>query len=59
MRLTIGILHGMMIVKGLYCNWIRHNRKLYNSGEMKGERTEKFKELMELSEKYKRVNQYQ
>ena len=45
--------------RGLYCNWIRHNRKLYNSGEMKGERMEKFKELMELGERFKHVNQYQ
>ena len=42
-----------------YCNWIKHNKKLYNAGELKGERMEKFKELLELSEKYKRVNQYQ
>ena len=45
--------------RGLYCNWIRHNRKLYNSGEMKGERMEMFKELMELGERFKHVNQYQ
>ena len=41
-----------------YCNWIKHNKKLYNAGELKGERMEKFKELLELSEKYKRVNQW-
>ena len=41
-----------------YCNWIKHNKKLYNSGELKGERMEKFNELLELSEKYKRVNQW-
>lgn len=45
--------------RGLYCNWIRHNKKLYNAGELKEERMEMFKELLELSEKYKRVNQYQ
>lgn len=43
--------------RGLYCNWIKHNRKLYNAGELKGERMEKFKDLLELSEKNKRVNQ--
>ena len=42
-----------------YCNWIKHNRKLYNAGELKPEREEKFKELMELCEKYRRVNQYE
>lgn len=30
----------------------------YGTGEMKEERVEKFKELMVLSEKYKRKNQY-
>lgn len=44
--------------RGRYLNWMKHNRKLYAAGEMKEERVEKFKELMELSEKYKRVNQY-
>ena len=42
-----------------YYNWLKHNKKLYNSGELKGERMEKFNELLELSEKYKRKNQYQ
>ena len=44
--------------RGKYCNWLRHNKKLYNSGELKEERVEKFKELMVLSEKYKHINQY-
>lgn len=43
--------------RGLYCNWIRHNRKLLKAGTLKPERCEMFKELLELSEKYKRVNQ--
>lgn len=30
-----------------------------NAGELKVERMEKFKELLELGEKYKKVNQYQ
>lgn len=44
--------------RGLYLNWIKHNKKLYNAGELKEERMEKFRELLELSEKYKRVNQW-
>ena len=44
--------------RGFYCNWLKHNRKLYNAGEMKGERMEMFKELMELGERYKHKNQY-
>ena len=39
-------------------NWIKHNRKVMNKGEMKEERVEKFRELLALCEKYKRVNQY-
>ena len=45
--------------RGSYCNWIKHNKKLMKAGEMKTERVEMFKELLELGEKYKRVNQYQ
>ena len=45
--------------RGLYCSWIKHNKKLYNSGELKEERMKMFKELLELSEQYKRKNQYQ
>ena len=45
--------------RGRYLNWLKHNKKLYAAGELKEDRIEKFKELMELSEKYKRVNQYQ
>lgn len=44
--------------RGLYVNWLRHNRKLYDSGLLKEDRMEMFKKLLELSEKYKRVNQY-
>ena len=45
--------------RGMYCNWLRHNKKLYNSGELKEGRMEKFKELLEMGEKYKHINQYQ
>lgn len=44
--------------RGRYLNWLKHNRKLYASGEMKEERKEAFKKLMKLSEQYKRKNQY-
>lgn len=39
-------------------NWLKANRKALNAGKMKEERVEKLKELMVLSEKYKRKNQY-
>lgn len=44
--------------RGRYLNWLKHNRKLYVAGELKEDRVEKFMELMELSEKYRHVNQY-
>ena len=40
-------------------NWLKANRKAMNAGKMKPERVGKFKELLELIEQYKRVNQYQ
>lgn len=46
------------IEEHLMLNFIKHNRKLLNTGKMKADRIEKFKELLALGEKYKRVNQY-
>ena len=40
-------------------NWTKQQRKLMNAGELKEPRLGMFKELMELSERYKRVNQWQ
>ena len=45
--------------RGRYLNWLRHNKKLYNAGLLKEERMTNFRELMELTEKYKRKNQYE
>ena len=45
--------------RGKYGNWLRHNRKLYNSGELKQERVEKFRKLLEMTERYRRKNQYE
>ena len=39
-------------------NWLKANRKKMNAGEMKPERLEAFKKLLELGEQYKRKNQY-
>ena len=44
--------------RGQYLNWIKHNRKLFASGELKENRVEQFKELLDLMEEYKRKNQY-
>lgn len=40
-------------------NWIKHQRKLFTAGELKPDRVEKFRELLELSERYRRKNQYE
>ena len=39
-------------------NWVKQQRKLKKKGELKAERVDKFKEMLALCEKYKRVNQY-
>lgn len=39
-------------------NWTKQQRKLMNAGELKRPRFEMFKELLELSERYKRKNQW-
>ncbi|MBO5580138.1 MAG: helicase associated domain-containing protein [Prevotella sp.] len=41
-----------------YLNWLKANRKVMNAGRMKPERVERFKALLVLMEKYKRVNQH-
>lgn len=40
-------------------NWLKANRKALNAGKMKLERVEKFRKLLEITELYKRKNQYQ
>ena len=40
-------------------NWIKATRKKLNAGELKPERIALFNQMLELGEKYKRVNQYQ
>ena len=40
-------------------NWLKANRKVLNAGKMKAERVEKFRKLLEMTEQYKRKNQYE
>ena len=40
-------------------NWVHQNRKLMNQGKLKKDRVERFNKLLEIGERYKRVNQYQ
>ena len=42
-----------------YLNWLKANRKVMNAGNMKSERMEKFRKLLELTEQYRRKNQYE
>ena len=42
-----------------HLNWLKANRKVMNAGRMKPERVEKFRKLLELTEKYKRKNQWE
>ena len=40
-------------------NWLKANRKALNAGKLKAERVEKFRKLLELTEQYRRKNQYE
>ena len=42
-----------------YLNWLKANRKILNAGRMKPERIEKFRKLLEMTEQYRRKNQYE
>ena len=43
----------------LMVHFLKRGRKLMNAGKMKADRVEKFNELLALSERYRRKNQYQ
>ena len=40
-------------------NWVKANRKVMNAGKMKSERVEKFRKLLEMTERYRRKNQWE
>ena len=40
-------------------NWLKANRKVLNAGKMKPERVEKFRKLLEMTELYRRKNQFE
>ena len=42
-----------------YLNWLKANRKVLNAGTMKPERVEKFRKLLEMTEQYRRKNQWE
>ena len=42
----------------LMVHFLKRGRKLMNAGEMKEPRLQLFKELLSLSERYRRINQY-
>lgn len=39
-------------------NWLRHTQKQYGAGELKAEKVEMFKKLLEMAGQYRRVNQW-
>lgn len=43
----------------LLVNWAKQQRKLDNKGELRQERVEMFGKLVDMWEKFRRVNQYQ
>ena len=42
-----------------HLNWLKANRKALNAGKMKLERVEKFRKLLELTEQFRRKNQWE
>ena len=40
-------------------NWLKANRKVMNAGKMKPEMVEKFRKLLEMTEQYRRKNQWE
>ena len=40
-------------------NWLKANSKDLNAGKMKPERVEKFRKLLEMTEQYRRKNQWE
>lgn len=40
-------------------NWLKANRKVMNAGKLKEDRVEKFRKLLEMTEQYRRKNQYE
>ena len=42
-----------------HLNWLKANRKVLNAGTMRPERVEKFRRLLEMTERYRRKNQYE
>ncbi len=45
-------------IRHLY-TWVKHNRKVMNQGVLKEPRLGMFKELLRLSEQYRRKNQWE
>ena len=41
-----------------HLNWLKANRKALNAGKMKEERVEKFRKLLQMTEQYRRKNQW-
>ena len=44
--------------RGRYYNWVHHNKKLMNSGELREDRVDLFRKLLALSDQYRHTNQW-
>lgn len=44
--------------RALYVNWLKHNKKLLNAGQMREDRAAMFRELLALCGWHRRKNQY-
>ena len=42
-----------------HLNWLKANRKALNAGKMKAGRVDKFRKLLEMTEQYRRKNQWE
>ena len=42
-----------------HLNWLKAHRKALNAGKMKADRVEKFIKLLEMTEQYRRKNQWE
>lgn len=42
-----------------HLNWLKTNRKAMNAGKLKPERVEKYRKLLEMTEQYRRKNQWE
>ena len=58
-RMNAGELKAERIEEHDMLNWVKANRKVLNARKMKTDRVEKFRKFLEMTEQYRRKNQYE